>query len=731
MIRSVLPVAASLLVLQMSPAVAQQDAPPPVASEREADTAPAAAPMSGAAIGSARSGPERRFTGADLFDLAIAADPQISPDGRYIAYVRRSNDIMSDRAVSTIWLIDTRTGSEVPIAGRDGDAFSPRWSPEGDRLAFVSTENGGPQLWLRWIDGGEMVRLTGLPTSPSSMAWSPDGRSIAYSMLVKDDGPMLGAAPAQKPEGAEWAEPLEIRDLLTYRSDGQGYIEPGFEKIFVVPATGGAPRQLTFGRYHDGGPLSWSADGTTLYFGANRRPDWETDPVESEVYALDVASGAVTQLTDRDGPDGSPVASPDGRLIAYLGFDDARRAYENDDLYVMDKDGSNVRNLTENWDYSPSGLAWDADGRAIYAQYDIHGETRVARIALDGSVRDVAVGLSGGGLDRPYTGGSFSVSDDDAIAFTGGTATRPAEVRIAGDGAERTLTDLNRSLRSTKAFGEVRRIATASSLDGLEIEGWLTLPPGYQEGQRVPLILEIHGGPFAAYGPHFATDNQLYAAAGYAVLSANPRGSTSYGEDFANRIDKAYPGNDYFDLMSLVDRAIALGIADPEQLFVTGGSGGGVLTSWIVGKTDRFKAAATQKPVINWTTQALTADNPAYFGPYWIGSQPWEDPETYWRQSPLSLVGNVETPTLVVVGSEDYRTPVSESEQYYTALRLRGVPTALVKVPGASHGGIAARPSQSAAKASAILAWFERYRTGWTRPEAAQPTGAAGTSSAG
>ena len=241
------------------------------------------------------------------------------------------------------------------------------------------------------------------------------------------------------------------------------------------------------------------------------------------------------------------------------------------------------------------------------------------------------------------------------------------------------------------------------------------LAAGYTEGQRVPLILEIHGGPFAAYGPHFSTDNQLYAAAGYAVLSANPRGSTSYGEDFANEIDKAYPGNDYFDLMSIVDRAIALGIADPDQLFVTGGSGGGVLTSWIVGKTDRFKAAATQKPVINWTTQALTADGPAFFGRYWIGAQPWEDPETYWRLSPLSLVGEVETPTLVVVGSEDYRTPVSESEQYYTALRLRGVPTALVKVPGASHGSIAARPSQSAAKAAAILAWFDRYRSGWTR----------------
>ena len=269
-----------------------------------------------------------------------------------------------------------------------------------------------------------------------------------------------------------------------------------------------------------------------------------------------------------------------------------------------------------------------------------------------------------------------------------------------------------------KSLGAVHKITAASSHDGKTIEGWLTLPPGYREGQRVPLILEIHGGPFAAYGGHFSTDNQLYAAAGYAVLSSNPRGSTSYGAAFANEIDKTYPGNDYFDLISIVDRAVELGVADPDALFVTGGSGGGVLTSWIVGKTDKFKAAVAQKPVINWTTQALTADGPGFFGPYWLGAEPWEKPDLFWSRSPLSLVGNVKTPTLVIVGAEDYRTPVSESEQYYTALRLRGVPTALIKVPGASHGGIAARPSQSAAKASAILAWFEKYRKGWTPPAA-------------
>jgi dipeptidyl aminopeptidase/acylaminoacyl peptidase len=241
------------------------------------------------------------------------------------------------------------------------------------------------------------------------------------------------------------------------------------------------------------------------------------------------------------------------------------------------------------------------------------------------------------------------------------------------------------------------------------VPAWLMTPPGYVEGTRVPMILEIHGGPATAYGAYFATDYQLYAAAGYAVLFTNPRGSTSYGQAFTDHIERAYPGKDHDDLMAAVDAAVAAGIADPDNLFITGGSGGGVLTAWAIGKTDRFRAAAVQKPVINMVSQVLIADNPAYFGPYWFGSMPWEDPQSYWVRSPLSLVGNVKTPTLVVVGTEDRRTPPAEAEQYYAALQAREVPTALVRVPGASHS-ITARPSQSAARASAIIAWFDRYR---------------------
>ncbi len=659
-------------------------------------------------------GPERTFTARDLFDLEAAANPQISPDGRWIAYVRRSGDIMTDRFRPSIWLINTATGEQMPIAS---GASQPEWSPDGTRLAYIAGAEGGrAQMFVRWMSSGEAVRITGLPDAPGSIAWSPDGRRIAYSMFVPDDGAHLGT-PLQRPEGAQWADPLEVITAVTYRADGQGYLHAGYSQIFLVSADGGAPRQLSFGPYNNDGPLSWSRDGGTLYFSGNRSPNWEREGVNSEIYALDVASGQIRALTDRNGPDAEPAVSPDGRLIAYTGFDDRERGYENSILYVMDSNGSNRRALTTSLDRGVNSPVWAADGHSIFVQYDDRGVRKVARVGLDGSVRPVAEGLTGADFDRPYTGGSFSVARDGSVAVTAGSGTRPPDVVLIRNGARRQLTRLNSELLDNKRLGEVRHIAVTSAFDQQPIDAWLTLPPNYQEGQRYPLILEIHGGPYSAYGPSFSTDDQLYAAAGYVVLSANPRGSTSYGEQFANLIQHAYPGHDYDDLMSAVDAAIGQGFADPDHLFVTGGSGGGVLTAWIVGKTNRFRAAATQKPVIDWASFVLTADGPPYFSRYWFGHYPWEDPQGFWARSPLSLVGNVQTPTLVVVGSEDYRTPVSEAEQYYTALQLRNVPTALVKVPGAGHGSLAGRPSQSGAKANAILAWFQRYRNG--APQAA------------
>jgi len=669
-----------------------------------------AALLATSAIAAPAEHASRVLTGNDLFNLEAASDPQIAPDGKTIVYVRRTNDIMTDRARSTIWSIDVASGAQTPLVAGPGSHGQPRWSPDGSRLAWISNddEKAGAQLYVRWMKSGATARITGLAESPHGIAWSPDGTRIAWSAFVPDEGAHLGKAP-DKPEGAKWAEPLQVIDKVVYRTDEGGYEKPGFEQIFWVSADGGAPVQLTFGAHDAGGKLAWSRDGRAILFSANLTADAQRDIVDNEVHEVALDTHEVRALTQRKGPDNAPAVSPDGQWIAWVGFDDKYLGYQNQQLSIMKRDGSGARVLTANLDRSVGAPTWAADGRSIYVAYDERGSQRVARIGLDGAIRTVADGLVGSEFDRPYSGGSFSVARDGAVAYTGGDTTSPADVWIARGNKPRRLTRLNESLLATKTLGKVDKLPV-TAFDGLPIDAWLVTPPNFDPAKKYPLILEIHGGPFAAYGPSFSTDDQLYAAAGYAVVYANPRGSTSYGEAFANQIDKSYPSHDYDDLMSAVDAAIAKGFIDKDALFVTGGSGGGLLTAWIVGKTDRFRAAAAQKPVINWSSFVLTSDMTPYFSRYWFGKFPWEDIAGYWARSPLSLAGNVKTPTLVVVGSADYRTPDSEAEQFYEALQLRNIPTALVKVPGANHGGLAERPSQSAAKASAILAWFERYR---------------------
>lgn len=658
------------------------------------------------AVQEERSAPSPVFSASDLFNLSYAADPQISPDGRRIAYVRMSADVMTDRYRPTLWLIDVASGRQVPLVTGPGAHRSPRWSPDGSRLAYVSTAEGGAaQLFVRSMAGGETARVTGLPDGPSDIAWSPDGRRLAYLMRVPEEGTKIGKAPP-KPEGAQWAEPLQVIDKLQYRNDGAGYVKPGFDHIFVVEADGGAPRRLTEGAFPLNGPIQWTPDGRSLVVSGNRNQDWEREPVESELYSVDVATGAFSQLTRRKGPDASPAISPDGRQVAFIGYDDTGKAYVQNALYLMNRDGSGVRRVTSGFDRGIEAVEWA--GNQLFVSYEEQGHYRVARVSPSGAVTPLSARLAAPAVGRPYTGGQWSVAKDGTLAFTSGSNERPADVSVTRGGSSRQLTRLNDLWLSGKRLGQVREL-NATAPDGTQVPGWILLPAGYQEGQKVPTILEIHGGPYTSYGPYFSTDYQLFAAAGYAVLFPNMRGSTGYGQAFAEAIDKTYPAPNETDLLASVDAAVAAGLADPDNLFVTGGSGGGLLTAWLTGHSNRFKAAAVQKPVINWTTQVLTADGIPFFGRYWMGKQPWEDQSAYWKRSPLSLAGKVRTPTLVVVGGEDLRTPVGEAEQWYAALRLQGVPTALVKVPGAPHS-LDGRPSQAAARAAAITAWFDRYR---------------------
>ncbi len=654
----------------------------------------------------------------DLFNMQWATDPQVRSDGAQIVYARTRNDIMTDRLMESLWLIDVATGAQTPLATGPGSQSSPRWSPDGSRIAYLSTgADGRTQIAIHWMRG-ETANITNLVEAPSDITWSPDGKQIAFVMLAPEAGPTIGK-PLPKPPGAHWADGPIVIDSLNFRADGQGLEKPGFRHIYVMSAEGGgAPRPLTSGHFSDAGPLAWSADGKSILFAGNRSEEWKREPQDwgrhtamtLSIYRVNVTDGSLQQLSHDIGPYHAPTVSPDGKLIAYLGYQDKHVGNQNARLNVMNADGTNQRVIGESLDRSLTEVRWAGDGHSLYVAYDDKGIPKVARIGLTGRTDVVASNLAsiGAATQLPYSAGEFTVSNKGALAYSGGGPDHLPDVYLTRDGKTQRLTDLNSALLEEVNLGKLSELPVKSSADGRSIDAWELLPPNFDPAKKYPLILEIHGGPYASYGPTFSADYELYAAAGYIVVYGNPRGSTSYGEEFANTIYNNYPSHDYDDLMSIVDAAIKKGGVDADNLFVTGSSGGGVLTSWIVGKTHRFRAAVTQRPVINWTSWLLTTDMAAFGARYWFKKMPWEDQQTYWNLSPLSLVGNVTTPTMVVVGLNDLRTTVAEAEQYYHALQLRHIPTELYEIPGAAH--VLMRPSQLAEQSTAILEWFGRYR---------------------
>jgi acylaminoacyl-peptidase len=652
----------------------------------------------------------------DEFELETASDPQISPGGERIVYVRGGSDIMSDRRTSSLWIVGADGSEHRPlVTGRERHS-APRWSPSGDRLAYVAGQAEAAQIWVRYMDTGQSAKITHLQHAPSDPSWSPDGTRIAFLSLVEEEAPKIAEWP-RPPEGAEWAEPPRVVERLFYRYDPVGYLPRGTWQLFVVPAEGGTARQVTHEAFSMGGPalrsdsgIEWTPDGRHLIVSAIR--DVEREPLDSEVFEITVADGTLRPLTDRRGPDSSPALSPDGRRIAFTGYDDRAQGYQLTHLYVMNRDGSGRRQLAAKLGRSVATPRWSADGERVLFLYTSEGKTRLAAAALGGEVTDLVDDVGTG--TSAYAGsGDYSVARDGRFAYTRATPQAPPDVALGGgSGGPRQLTAINEDLLGHKELAAIEEIWFDSSHDGRRVQGWILRPPGFDPQQKYPLVLEIHGGPFAAYGPKFDLEKQLMAAHGYVVLYTNPRGSTSYGEEFGNLIHHAYPGDDFFDLVSGVDAVIARGYVDPERLFVTGGSGGGVLTSWTIGRSDRFRAAVTIYPVINWTSWVLTADIPAFGVKYWFPGLPWDHVEHYQSRSLLSVVENVTTPTMVLTGEADYRTPMSESEQYFTALQLLGVESVLVRVPEESHG-ISGRPSHHMQKMAFILGWFEKHdRTG-------------------
>jgi len=644
----------------------------------------------------------------DIFDLEYVSNPNISPDGEKIIYERHYFDIQTDRKYSNLWIINEDGSDNRPLTTGNQNDFNSIWGKDQATVYFQSNKDGSTQIYKMWLDKRNIAKISNTKNAQSGLAISPNGKWIAFSMFVPASDKSFAQMPA-KPEGAKWNDPPVYIDELVYRRDGSGYVQPGHRQLLIISTDGGSPIQLTTTAYDHGGILSWSPDSRTVYFSGNIRDDADYQPRNSELYRLNIMSGQIEELTDKFGPDFAPTISPDGQTIAYLGFDDKKQGYQITRLYTFDISSKKSAVVSGNFDNSIYDIKWESNGKGLYFLYDEEGNTKIGHISLDGKITKKADNIGGTSLGRPYNSGSFSVSAKGTLAYTLSTPAHPAELAIIDKRSRfKQLTRLNDDIFQFKKLGNVEEIWYESSYDQRKIHGWIITPPDFDSSKKYPLILEIHGGPFANYGDRFTAELQFFASAGYVVLYTNPRGSTSYGEEFGNLIHHDYPNHDYDDLVSGVDAVIDRGYIDETRLFVTGGSGGGVLTSWIVGHTDRFRAAVVAKPVINWYSFVLTSDGSASYIDYWFPGKPWNELEHYMERSPISYVGNVTTPTMILTGEEDYRTPISETEQYYKALKLQKVETAMVRIPGASHG-IAARPSNLIAKVVYIMKWFESY----------------------
>jgi len=649
------------------------------------------------------------FTARDIFDYEIVSDCQISPDGKKIVYVRHFADILSDSRYSNLWIVEFDGSGHRPLTSGLYNDHSPRWSPDGKMIAFISNREGKPQVYKLWLDTGQMAPLTRLQNPPSNISWSPDGKYIAFCCQVPSK-PRVIATLLTPPPGAKWAEPAKVIDRLVYRFDGAGYsVGEGYFHIFIVNSEGGTPHQISSGDFDHRGNLEWTPDSLFILTSVNLKEDAEYEPYDTEVYEFSVPEGKVRALTQRKGPDNFPAISPDGKRIAYIGYDDRYQGFQVEKLYVMNREGKEIHVLTESLDRSVSNLSWGGRNDCVYFLYSDKGNTKLGFATLNGEIK-VLTGNIGNGISA-YSGGSFSVASNGNFVFTYSRPDHPVDLAVATitDPKPRLITAVNEDILAHKKLGEVEEIWYESSLDGRKIQGWIIKPPDFDPSRKYPLILEIHGGPFANYGDRFDLEKQCLASAGYVVLYTNPRGSTSYGEEFGNLIHHAYPGDDFYDLNSGVDAAIRKGYIDEERLYVTGGSGGGVLTCWMIGRTNRFRAAVTVYPVINWYSWVLTTDISILGVKYWFPGMPWDHVEHYEKRSLLSVVKNVTTPTMVLCGEEDWRCPISESEQYYKALKLRKVETVLVRVPGEPHG-IRVRPSHHISKIQHILGWFEQHK---------------------
>lgn len=624
----------------------------------------------------------------------------ISPDGSSILFTRRWVNQLEDRTNSSLWIVDSSGERIRELTHGNWRDTSPIWSPDGKKLAFLSDRDGTTQIHVMWMDTREVAQLTHLERSPDSLQWSPDGRKLVFTSFLPDTNEALTVNLPKRPKGAKWADPAIIVDRLSWARDGRGPVPKGHSHIFVIDAIlGGTPKQLTSGDYSHNNP-EWSRDGKKIIFDAIRKPDAEYLRGDSEIYSIDLDSLEISTLTNREGPDRSALASPDGKWIAYSGYDQQNFTSHLSNIYLMDVSGGQKRQLAGDLPNSPSILNWAADSTGIYYVMAEKGVSNLYFCSVEGQIRKLT--------DRSDYLSDVSISKNGKVAATLSDFYRPEHLitfDLVQPASVKELVDVNSDILDGIELGQAEELWFKSP-DGLDLQGWLIKPVEFEVGKKYPMLLWIHGGPWSMYSVRFNWAWQNFSANGYAVLYMNPRGSTGYGQDFVNGIQYSYPGRDLDDLMAGVDAAIAKGFIDEENMFVCGGSGGGVLTAWIVGHTDRFRAAVSMRPVINWHSFVGTTDGASWY--HQFKKFPWEDPMEYALRSPLHYVGNVKTPTMVMTGEADLRTPMSQSEEYYRALKMLKKDTLLVRMPEEFHGW--RRPSHQLLQQLYLMAWFDKYR---------------------
>ena len=677
---------------------------------------------------------KRLITEMDLFKFVWVADPQISPDGAHVAFVRVWVNQKADRYDSALWIVPTTGGAPRPLTAGPRDS-SPRWSPDGKTLAFTrSAEREGrpqpPQIYLLTFDGGEAQALTEMPRGAAGFEWSPDGKTIAFTSseeIKKDKAMTEGGEVKEKPP--ERTSDVRVITKATYRSNGPGYLNPKFKShiwtvsIPAVPGEIPKPKQITKGSF-DEGNVSWSPDGTRLYFVANRTPEPYYNPPHTDLYSVAPDGSDEKKALSFDGGMRGYTFSNDGKRIAFGAAVTHKpvQSYTQTDLFVASNTaGATPKNLTANYDFdigggiggdqraprggSPGGVLWSKDDRSLYVNVAEHGRANLKRIdATTGKIEPLTTG------DHEVQ--AYSATPDvSKMALLISTSVNIADLFLldTASGQMKQLTNVNEGLFSQLNLTQPEEI-WYTSFDGKKIQGWIQKPPNFDPSKKYPFILEIHGGPHAAYGFTFTHEFQWMAAKGYVVLYTNPRGSTSYGQDFGNIIQYNYPGDDYKDRMAGVDEVLKRGYIDEKKMGVTGGSGGGVLTNWTVGHTQRFAAAVSQRSIADWAGFWYTADF-TLFTPTWFRAAPWEDPDDFARRSPITYVKNVTTPMMFIEGEADWRTPPNEGgEVMFRALKYRKIPTVMVRFPNESHElSRSGAPWHRIERLQHILNWFDLY----------------------